>query len=146
MATCEVCGNDGSHAFTVTLADEQHVFDCFECAIQALAPVCGHCGSRVIGHGVEQNGTVFCSRECAAHVPGRSPIDQGRPQRSGIRHAANARGAFIIQRASESRCEWWTGSRWSADIAKAQRYADEPNASAETGDESADAAAIERVV
>ena len=54
MATCEVCGNDYDKAFEVSMAGERHTFDCFECAIHALAPTCAHCGCRVIGHGVER--------------------------------------------------------------------------------------------
>ena len=42
-----------------------YVFDSFECAIHALAPVCGHCGCRVVGHGVEGDGSVFCCAHCA---------------------------------------------------------------------------------
>jgi hypothetical protein len=40
-------------------------FDAFEYAIQALAPTCPHCGNRIIGHGVEKNGTIFCCVHCA---------------------------------------------------------------------------------
>jgi hypothetical protein len=65
MSTCEVCGNDYDKAFTVTSGGRTHTFDSFECAIQALAPVCRHCGCRVIGHGVEQGGAVFCCAHCA---------------------------------------------------------------------------------
>lgn len=66
MATCETCGNDYDKAFTVTMGGEDHVFDSFECAIQELAPTCAHCGTRVIGHGVEQGETIFCCAHCAA--------------------------------------------------------------------------------
>jgi hypothetical protein len=66
MAKCEVCGNDYDKAFTVTAGGRKHTFDSFECAIHALAPVCAHCGCRVIGHGVEDDGTVFCCAHCAA--------------------------------------------------------------------------------
>ena len=65
---CEVCGNDYDKAFVVVLAGETFVFDSFECAIHRLAPVCGHCGCRVIGHGVESRGTVFCCAHCAEAV------------------------------------------------------------------------------
>ena len=68
MAKCDVCGNDYDKAFTVTMAGRNHTFDSFECAINALAPTCGHCGCRVIGHGVEQGGTVFCCVSCAQHA------------------------------------------------------------------------------
>jgi len=71
-AACEVCGNEYDKSFTVTLADQTHTFDSFECAIQALAPACEHCGCKVIGHGVEKDGAVFCCVHCAERsgVPG----------------------------------------------------------------------------
>ena len=65
MAKCEVCGNDYDKAFTVTMAGHKHTFDSFECAIHALAPACDHCGCKVIGHGVEQEGVIFCCAHCA---------------------------------------------------------------------------------
>lgn len=65
MPKCEVCGNDYDKAFEIRQGGERHVFDCFECAIHRLAPVCGHCGVRVIGHGVELSGRVFCCASCA---------------------------------------------------------------------------------
>jgi len=52
MAKCEVCGNEYDKAFALTAAGAQHTFDSFECAIQAIAPICEHCTCRVIGHGV----------------------------------------------------------------------------------------------
>ena len=67
MAKCEVCGNDYDRAFTVTVAGHAHTFDCFECAVHALAPDCAHCGCKVIGHGVERSGTVYCCVHCAKH-------------------------------------------------------------------------------
>ena len=66
MATCEVCGNDYDKAFEIRRGGETHTFDSFECAISALAPVCKHCGCRVIGHGVEANGSIFCCASCAS--------------------------------------------------------------------------------
>jgi hypothetical protein len=68
MAKCDVCGNDYDKAFTVTLAGQRYTFDSFECAIHALAPACSHCGCNVIGHGVEQNGVIFCCASCASHA------------------------------------------------------------------------------
>ena len=55
MAQCEMCGNDYDKSFTVTMDGESHVFDSFECAINMLAPTCGHCGCRIIGHGMESD-------------------------------------------------------------------------------------------
>jgi hypothetical protein len=40
-------------------------FDSFECAIQAMAPRCAHCDCRVIGHGIEAKGKIFCCGHCA---------------------------------------------------------------------------------
>jgi nitrite reductase/ring-hydroxylating ferredoxin subunit len=63
---CEVCGNEYERAFSIrTSGGEAHVFDSFECAIEALAPRCAHCKCRVIGHGVEEGGRIFCCAHCA---------------------------------------------------------------------------------
>lgn len=66
MARCEQCGNDYDKSFTVTMAGQTHIFDSFECAVQKLAPICDHCGCKVIGHGVEQNDVIYCCAHCAA--------------------------------------------------------------------------------
>ncbi len=65
MAQCEVCGNEYDKTFEVVTAGKSHVFDSFECAITALAPTCRHCGCRMIGHGVEAQGAMYCSANCA---------------------------------------------------------------------------------
>jgi hypothetical protein len=65
MAICEVCGNDYDKTFEVVQSGRHHTFDSFECAIQALAPTCQHCSCRVIGHGIEDNGRIFCCAHCA---------------------------------------------------------------------------------
>lgn len=65
MARCKVCGNDYDLSFEVITAGVSHVFDSFECAIHALVPVCEHCGVRVIGHGVQADGALFCCAHCA---------------------------------------------------------------------------------
>ena len=66
MQRCVVCGNRYDKAFHVIAADRtSYVFDCFECAIQALAPSCSHCECRIIGHGVERAGKMFCCEHCA---------------------------------------------------------------------------------
>ena len=62
---CEVCGNVYDRPLEIRLLGRIHVFDCFECAIHALAPECEHCGCRVIGHGVQDDGTIFCCVHCA---------------------------------------------------------------------------------
>jgi hypothetical protein len=65
MAVCEVCKNDYDKSFNVVMRGEQHTFDSFECAIHALAPTCAHCDCRIVGHGIESNGTYYCCASCA---------------------------------------------------------------------------------
>jgi hypothetical protein len=66
VARCDVCGNEYDKAFQVTVpGGEARTFDSFECAIHALAPTCEHCGCRIIGHGVETDGRMFCCAHCA---------------------------------------------------------------------------------
>jgi hypothetical protein len=65
MAICEVCGNDYDKAFEIRMGSDSHVFDSFECAIHALAPKCAHCGSQIIGHGMEAEGVYYCCAHCA---------------------------------------------------------------------------------
>lgn len=65
MPKCDVCGNDYDKAFTVTMRGRTNTFDSFECAIHMLAPTCAHCGCRIIGHGMEDDGTFFCCASCA---------------------------------------------------------------------------------
>ena len=65
MATCEVCGNDYDKSFEVRMNGDQHTFDSFECAIEALAPRCDNCGVRIVGHGLENDGSYYCCKHCA---------------------------------------------------------------------------------
>ncbi len=66
MARCATCGNEYDKTFQVTThRGETYDFDSFECAIQTVAPTCEHCGIRVIGHGVEVNGSIYCCSHCA---------------------------------------------------------------------------------
>ena len=65
MAKCEVCGNEYDKAFELTAAGARHTFDSFECAIQAIAPICEQCSCRVIGHGIEVSGHFYCCAHCA---------------------------------------------------------------------------------
>lgn len=68
MGQCHQCGNEYDKSFEITMGRQTYVFDSFECAIQALAPTCPHCACRIIGHGVEQDGTIYCCAHCAAHM------------------------------------------------------------------------------
>ena len=74
MTHCEVCGNDYALAFTVETQDgARHVFDCFECAIHRMAPICEHCRVQIVGHGVEADGRFYCCAHCA-RAEGREGI------------------------------------------------------------------------
>ena len=76
MERCVVCGNADERAFRVVLMDgSSHVFDSFECAIHALAPRCGHCACRILGHGLERGGLIFCCEHCAREASGAA-IDE----------------------------------------------------------------------
>jgi hypothetical protein len=76
MAQCEVCGNEYHLAFEVaTAAGQTHVFDSFECAIHSLAPVCKHCGCRIIGHGIEAGSAFYCCASCARQEGVHQAVD-----------------------------------------------------------------------
>jgi len=65
MTICETCGNDYDKSFQDVQGGKTHTFDSFECGIHALAPTCAHCGIRIVGHGLEKEGTFFCCEHCA---------------------------------------------------------------------------------
>ena len=75
MAVCEVCGNDYDMSFEVHAQGAVHVFDSFECAVHAMAPVCEHCGCKVIGHGSQVGGRFFCCAHCANAAVGDRVVD-----------------------------------------------------------------------
>ena len=79
MPQCEVCGNEYDKTMEITRAGETHVFDSFECAIHAIAPSCDHCSCKIIGHGIEANGAMYCCAHCA--------------ERSGVEGARDRVGA-----------------------------------------------------
>ncbi|HSP32868.1 MAG TPA: hypothetical protein VLU46_00975 [Thermoanaerobaculia bacterium] len=68
MARCDVCGNDYDKSFEVTGPRGRGTFDSFECAIHKLAPACAHCQCKIVGHGVEEDGKIFCCANCARHA------------------------------------------------------------------------------
>jgi hypothetical protein len=76
MAQCEVCGNEYDKAFEVVAVGARHVFDSFECAIHMMAPLCEHCGCRVIGHGIESEGHFYCCAHCARSAGVRGVRDR----------------------------------------------------------------------
>jgi len=74
MARCDTCGNEYEHSFTWQRGSEIHVFDSFECAIHLVAPTCAHCGCRVLGHGAEVDGRVYCCAHCAREHAGVTEV------------------------------------------------------------------------
>jgi hypothetical protein len=65
MPRCDVCGNDYDKTFEVRHAGRAYTFDSLECAAQQIAPICTHCRCRILGHGLEQEGQIFCCAHCA---------------------------------------------------------------------------------
>jgi phage terminase large subunit GpA-like protein len=65
MAKCDHCGNEYDKAFRIAQDGRTMTFDSFECAIHAMAPTCAHCNCRIVGHGVEQSGKIYCCAHCA---------------------------------------------------------------------------------
>jgi hypothetical protein len=58
------------------------VLDHVDCAIDAVAPTCDHGRTKIVGHGVEAEGTVFGGAHGASHV--------------GVRGGGIARGVFVM--------------------------------------------------
>ncbi len=66
LPRCELCGNECEKPLEVRREGVTHVYDCLECAVHSLAPVCGQCGCRIMRRPVEIEDRVFCSANCAA--------------------------------------------------------------------------------
>ncbi len=65
MGQCKVCKNDYHRTFAVTMDGVTHEYDCWECAFTDLAMECSCCGCRILGHGAEANGEIYCCAHCA---------------------------------------------------------------------------------
>jgi hypothetical protein len=76
MAVCDVCGNDYDKSFEVRMGGRTHTFDSFECAIHKVAPVCAHCSCKIVGHGIEGGGKIYCCANCARHSGVREVADR----------------------------------------------------------------------
>ena len=74
MAVCEVCGNDYEMSFEVVAQGARHTFDSFECAIHKMAPICEHCGVKVVGHGAVAEGQFYCGAHWARHEHEDAPV------------------------------------------------------------------------
>ena len=76
MGSCEVCGNTYDKSFAVVMAGKTHLFDSFECAIHALAPVCIHCKCKIVGHGIESPEGFYCCAHCARKSGQMGAVDR----------------------------------------------------------------------
>jgi hypothetical protein len=73
---CEACGNGYDKPIEILKNGISHYFDCFECAIHVMAPQCAHCKVRIIGHGVEAAGSMFCCAHCASKAGVTAIVDR----------------------------------------------------------------------
>lgn len=76
--TCENCGNHYHKLFAVIMNGREHLFDCFECAINHLAPHCANCETTIIGHGTEFGGEYYCCNHCLSHGTSHKLLDSER--------------------------------------------------------------------
>lgn len=82
MPKCATCGNEYDKAFTVTWGGQTETFDSVECAATMIAPQCGHCGCRILGHGLEAGDAIYCCAHCAREsghpeLVDRQPVSAG---------------------------------------------------------------------
>lgn len=64
MGICEFCGNHIKDSLKIVAHNREHEFDCFQCAIQSLAPTCASCSCRIIGQSIDENGFCYCGLHC----------------------------------------------------------------------------------
>jgi hypothetical protein len=79
MPACDQCGNAYDKSFQVIMDGIPYTFDRFECAIHRLAPLCAHCQCRILGHGMESEGQLFCCAHCARHYGVKDVADRAEP-------------------------------------------------------------------
>jgi hypothetical protein len=81
MATCDACGNTYARAFEIITSDgTRFVADSIECAAHLIAPTCGHCSCRVLGHGIDTPSGVYCCASCARHAGETRAVDDTVPK------------------------------------------------------------------
>ena len=76
MKMCEVCDGQVQNNLQIIIGEKSHHFDCFECAIQVLAPKCNRCGCRILGRGHSRQGKFFCDSHCAWYSNPHSVTDR----------------------------------------------------------------------
>ena len=94
MAICEVCGDDYDKVLRISTSTDSrvHVFDSFECAMQALTPSCARCNCTILGHGVESDGVIYCSAHCATAAGVEAVRDRADTQAEPPARAHRTRG------------------------------------------------------
>ena len=85
--------------FEVVTAGNRHVFDSFEYAIHLLAPMCEHCGCRIVGHGIEVREAWYWTMAIAASRSG-TEVKRAQPLATSRRlvshRAAQGRDSSLI--------------------------------------------------
>src|SRR5437667_240645 len=75
MAKCDDCGNEYYLSSDVITVDARDTFNSFEFAIKMLAPVCDHCGARLIAVSVARATRSSPQCQCSRFIsiaPGKS--------------------------------------------------------------------------
>ncbi len=75
QAVCDTCGNVYNNCIEIIKDNNSYTFDCFECAIQKLAPVCRECNCKIIGHGIEDDNYYYCCAHCAKRAGNKQAKD-----------------------------------------------------------------------
>lgn len=59
---CDTCGNHYDNSLDIAFNSKK----CYECAMNALAPSCRFCESKIVGHRIEENNLnsycAYCNR------------------------------------------------------------------------------------
>jgi len=76
MTPCDTCGNHYDKAFQIMVGGQTYTFDSLECAAHRLAPSCHHCGCRILGHGIEAQGQLYCCAHCSKQEGVRGAVDR----------------------------------------------------------------------
>jgi len=97
LKRCEVCHNDYDKMMEIKIGGATHFFDSFECAIHGLAPICAHCGCRIIGHGSEAGAAMYCCAHCAQAMGHDEMKDRTAPIRSA-EGSGTAKGGQELRR------------------------------------------------
>jgi len=64
VSKCETCGSQNGDLFEVVKDGVSRTFDSFDCAIEAMAALCGNCGCLVTGKNSVDRNDGFCCKAC----------------------------------------------------------------------------------